>query len=109
VLGELLGDAMSHRRRLPNRRFSATATFWHKDKRYHMTVGVHDDGTIGDLFLNSGKAGSDQEILEQDAATILSVALQYGTPISVLRHSLAREADGSMASSIGKAIERLSA
>ena len=43
-----------------------------------------------EVFLNSGKEGSQFDAMLADAATIISVALQYGVPIAALARSVGR-------------------
>ena len=42
------------------------------------------------MFLNGGKEGSQFDAMLADAATIISVALQYGVPVAALAKSVGR-------------------
>ncbi len=87
----------SYRRRLPERRFSETKTIFYGGEKYHLTIGHYEDGSIGEVFLTrvkdatAAKLGSQLEAMCRDAAIIISLALQHGTPIEVLQSSLTRD------------------
>lgn len=87
------------RARLPNRRAAVTLEFDHVTPRlatipYVATVGFHDDGRIGEVFLNTAKVGTDLDVATKDAAILLSFALQHGATISAIRAAMTRGADG---------------
>ena len=50
-----------------------------------------------EVFLNGGKEGSQVDAMLADAATIISVALQYGVPIRALAKSVGRAPNASTA------------
>lgn len=65
---------------------------------FHVTVGLYDRRTtdVGEIFINTaGKSGSENDIVVSDAAVAISLALQYGCPIEVLRAAMKRNPDGS--------------
>jgi hypothetical protein len=62
---------------------------------------------MAELFLNTGKAGTDTQLFMRDASIILSLALQYGVDASNIRKSLTRNANGSAAGPIGKVLDML--
>jgi hypothetical protein len=49
---------VNHRNRLPNRRASLTFDFEFENQRYRATASRFNDGRIGEIFLDAGKAGS---------------------------------------------------
>ena len=49
-----------------------------------MTVGLFEDGTPGEIFVNVSKQGSTVSGLMDTVAMLTSYALQYGVPISEL-------------------------
>lgn len=51
----------------------------------YIHVGVYDDGSPGELFVDIAKAGSTLNGLVDAWATNVSIGLQYGVPFSVLR------------------------
>jgi hypothetical protein len=64
---------------------------------------------IAEIFISSvNPAGSPLEALARDSAVTVSLALQYGVPLEVLRAALTRDHDGGPATLLGAAINRLS-
>jgi hypothetical protein len=93
------------RRTLLGRRRSTTVNFSHafspRDPgfKYHLTAGFYPDGTLGECFINTTKISVPLEALARDAAVAISIALQYGAPINVLRDAMTKGADGKHPSS----------
>lgn len=109
AVSESLGD----RKRLPQRRMSLTFNFNHQWDNgqtftYHATISYYEDGSIGELFLNSSKRlGTSLDANARDAAIFVSIALQYGAPIEVLRKAQARDSKGYPASPVGMALDEI--
>lgn len=87
------------RARLPNRRAAMTVDFDHVTPTlatipYVATVGFHDDGRIGEVFLGSAKVGTDLDVATKDAAILLSFALQHGASAADMRVAMTRNASG---------------
>ena len=72
------------RRRLPDTRLSRTHKFNVAGHEGYLTVGLHEDGTPGELFITMAKEGSTIGGLMDTLGTAVSVALQYGVPIESL-------------------------
>ena len=72
------------RRRLPDERHSITHKFRVGEQEGYMTVGLFEDGTPGELFVNVSKQGSTVMALMDSLAMLTSYALQFGVPVSVL-------------------------
>ena len=72
------------RRRLPDTRMSRTHKFNVAGHEGYLTVGLHDDGSPGELFITMAKEGSTIGGLMDSLGTAISVALQYGVPIASL-------------------------
>src|SRR5436190_9495085 len=96
------------RRRLPARRPTRTFSFEHEGpsstQKYHATVGYYDIDCLrpGELFLNSSqKAGSEADIFASDAAIAISLALQHGCKLELLRHAVQRTSTGKPSTAIG--------
>ena len=87
------------RERLPNRRASEIFTFAHENRLYTATVSRFRDGRPAEIFLNSGKAGSDVQTNAEASAILTSLALQFGVPAGIIRHAVKGP--------IGKALECL--
>jgi hypothetical protein len=100
------------RRVLNNRRHHEVREFkfWNVD----FTVGIGRDVRAGsnsepiqELFINSGKTGVQMETLARDSAVLLSIALQYGAPIEIMRRAITRNVDGSPSGPIGHLLDLL--
>lgn len=77
-------EAPAARRRLPSTRHSLTHKFEIAGHEGYVTVGLYDDGAPGEIFVRMAKEGSTLSGLLDDAATSMSLALQYGVPLHVL-------------------------
>ena len=95
------------RRTLPQRRASETfdLRFW--SQNFTITVGRYPDGAIGEVFIDSGKTGQDVQSTARDAAVVLSLALQHGTPIETIRRAVTRNGAGEAASILGATVDCL--
>jgi hypothetical protein len=98
---------MSTRRRLENRRPCETFEIEVGGLRYLVSIGRFADGTLSEIFLSNGKAGSDSDTAARDSAVVASIALQYGVPLGVLRHALMRDAQGRPSGPLGTALDLL--
>jgi ribonucleoside-diphosphate reductase alpha chain len=81
--------------------------FWNQP--FTVTVGFYSDGTIGEVFIDAGKSGQDIQNTARDAAVVLSLALQHGTPIETIRHAVTRNSAGGPASILGAIVDALPA
>ncbi len=79
------------RSRLPNRRPSHVETLEVDGQIITACIGF-DPATDRpcEVFLNGGKEGSQVDAMLADAATVISVALQYGVPVAALAKSVGR-------------------
>ena len=71
-----------------------------------VSVGRFDDGSLAEIFISNGKAGSDSDTAARDSAVVASIALQYGVPAEVIRRALMRNRDGSVCGPLGAAFDR---
>lgn len=104
------GLARGEREQLPDRRMSMQLDFVHGGAiphKYTATLGVHGDGTVAEIFLNTGKEGSLAQTLAHDAAILLSLLLQYGAPFDVIRGAVTRNPDGTAAGPLGHLLDQL--
>ncbi len=84
------------RQRLPNPRECHTETLAVDGQSFEATVGFDPkSGQPREVFLNGGKEGSQVDAMLSDAATVLSVALQFGVPVAALAKSVGRGPDTS--------------
>ena len=102
-----------HREPLPQRRPSEMFELRHGGKQavFHVTVGYYDNACtrLGEVFVAGSKSGTEVEANVRDAAILVSLALQYGVPVDVMRHATTREADGTPSTIIGMVLDRLGA
>ena len=80
-----------HRRRLSNRRPNETHELEIGGQRYLACVGLYEDGTPGELFLDGLKPGSAMAATLQDSAVAVSIALQHGVKASEMAKSMSRQ------------------
>ncbi len=73
-----------YRRHLPDERQSITHKFRVGEQEGYLTVGLYDEGTPGEIFVNISKEGSTIRGLMDSVAVLTSVALQYGVPLQNL-------------------------
>jgi hypothetical protein len=95
------------RESLPNKRACETIAFERNGLNYHATVGFFADRRPGEIFLNHDSSDSLADVLASDAAIAVSLALQFGCPVEIIRHALKRDARGQAASPIGTALDLL--
>ncbi|MBI2766459.1 MAG: vitamin B12-dependent ribonucleotide reductase [Chloroflexi bacterium] len=76
------------RRKLPDERAAITHKFRVGEQEGYMTVGLFDDGTPGEVFINVNKQGSTVSGLMDTVAMLTSYALQYGVPLQELASKL---------------------
>lgn len=85
---------MTARTRLPNRRRGDLVSFEHEGVRYTAQLGYYPNGLAAEVFLDAGKEGSAVNTMAREAAVLASIALQFGTPLKMLRDALPKLADG---------------
>ncbi len=79
--GQVLNERRPQRRRLPDERRSITHKFSVAGFDGYVTVGMHEDGTPGEMFVTIAKEGSTISGLVDAWAIMVSIALQYGVPL----------------------------
>ncbi|MDR3707914.1 MAG: vitamin B12-dependent ribonucleotide reductase [Capsulimonadaceae bacterium] len=72
------------RHKLPDERRSVTHKFSIGGHEGYITVGMYEDGNPGEIFVTMSKEGSTISGLMDGFATAISLALQYGVPLSTL-------------------------
>jgi|SRR5262245_20140729 hypothetical protein len=95
------------RQRLSNRRPAQTFDIEVSGLRYTATIGRFPDGTIGEIFLQNHKPGSQSDANARDAAVAASLALQFGCPLEVLQRALLRDSRGRPSTPLGAAIDAI--
>ena len=99
---------MLPRIRLPNRRLAETFELEVNGLQYTCTLGRFPDGSIGEIFLQNHKPGSQSDANARDAAVAASLALQFGCPLQTLRRALLRDSQGRPSTPLGAAIDAIS-
>jgi hypothetical protein len=95
------------RQRLENRRGCESFDLEVAGQHFTVTVGRYADGTIGEIFLQSHKPGSQSDANARDAAVAASLALQFGCPLETLRHALLRDSHGWPSTPLGAAVDAI--
>src|SRR5467141_357547 len=79
---------MTERRKFPDRRASVICVVEFEGHRYRATISRFDDGSIGEIFLDAGKAGSGLQHHASTAAILASKLLQLGEPPEAISRSV---------------------
>jgi hypothetical protein len=95
------------RLRLPDRRPSIVFAFECNGLRYTASASWFDDGRLGEVFVGNHRADSHADACAKDAAILVSIALQFGAPLDVLRRALLRDSQGRPSTPIGCALDLL--
>lgn len=74
-------DMVAQRQSLPARRESITHKFSIMGHEGYLTIGLHDDGRPGEIFIKMAKVGATLSGLVQAYCRAFSLALQYGLPL----------------------------
>jgi ribonucleoside-diphosphate reductase alpha chain len=69
------------RRRLPRKRDSHTYSFGVAGAEGYLTAGVHENGDLGEIFVNLSKQGSTLSGVMDTLSICVSLGLQYGVPL----------------------------
>lgn len=78
------GPAPLGRRKLPDTRASVTHKFKIGGVKAYLTVGLFEDGSPGEIFLNVGKQGSTLDGMMDSWAVAVSTLLQHGVTVEEL-------------------------
>ncbi len=74
-------ETTNPRRVLPATRRSLTHKFAVAGHEGYLTIGLHEDGSPGEIFIKMSKEGSTLSGLIQGFCRAFSIALQYGLPL----------------------------
>jgi hypothetical protein len=89
---------------LPNRRPHDLAEFTFHGFTYTIGAGLSRAGPF-ELFIDAHKVASQTAEDARDIAVLISIALQYGAPVDVLRQAVGREPDGRPTAVAGAALD----
>jgi hypothetical protein len=103
---------MKTREKLPNRRnsvvFKLPYRLGNEAVHMHVNFSCYKDGRVAEAFINTKKQGTIMSGILRDAACIISIALQFGTPFETLRSAVTRDENGiSAASPIGAVLDEI--
>ncbi len=73
---------IEHRQALATTRQSVTHKFAVAGMEGYLTIGLYDDGRPGEIFIKMAKEGSTMKGMVQAFCRAISLAIQYGLPIS---------------------------
>jgi len=102
-----MGVSALTREPLENARQGETIEFDHMGHKFYGRAGLYPNGRLGEVWLHTGKTGTQLNITMQDSAIAASLALQFGCPIEVLRHAFLRDDEGYPAGPLGHLFDRL--
>jgi hypothetical protein len=95
------------RARPANRRAHEVIAIEHDRQRYKIGLGRdyrdRKFGPVIEVFLNAQQVNSYIDILCNDGSILMSLLLQHGCDPETIFHAMKRNADGSMASPLGRA------
>jgi len=98
------------RSQLSNRRAAVFVDTTFQGLNYTISYGLFPGRrAVAELFISCEKNTSAQEAMARDAAILISQALQYGTPFSVIHDAVTRAGDGAAASIVGHALDVVAA
>lgn len=79
-----------NRRDLPSRRAHELIPVKFRDHSFTVGIGLYPDGSLAEVFIDSPKLASDMHSDARDIAVLISIAVQHGTPVKVMRAALSR-------------------
>ena len=77
---------MPNRQKLPNRRQQLTVEMQHNGHDYAVSAGFDTAGDIREIFVAGTKQGSTLDATLDDAAIVISIALQRGATAAELEN-----------------------
>lgn len=94
------------RERLPNRRPAATLTFEWQNWPLSVSVGFGPGNRVLEVFARDARPDTDRDFILDDAAVILSRALQHGDNLAALARGIGRLPNGSPTSIVGAIVDQ---
>jgi hypothetical protein len=74
---------------------------------YTATASWFRDGRLAELFLANHKSNSAADVNARDAAIAVSLALQHGVEVEIIRRALCRDSRGRASGPLGAALDCL--
>jgi len=92
--------------RLPGRRESTIEDLYFNGERYHLSYSTLE-GKVWEVFISGPRAGTDLYAICCTAATLVSLALQHGVPLEVMRDAALRDKEGNPVEIVGAVLDVL--
>jgi hypothetical protein len=97
---------------LPHRRECETFELAHggQNSVFQITIGrygAEGGHRVGEVFIAGSKSGTAFEAVARDGAILLSLALQHGVDLDIIKHAITREPDGSASTIVGAVVDKL--
>ena len=92
--------------RLPARRESTIEDLYFNGERYHLSYSTLG-GKVWEVFISGPRAGTDLYAICCTAATLVSLALQHGVPLEVMRDAALRDKEGNPVEIVGAVLDVL--
>ena len=65
----------------------------HSGSAFTVGLGYYPGACPGEIFVSTGRSGSELDALLNDAAVLASIAMQYGAPLENLARAMGRLGD----------------
>lgn len=95
------------RNRLPDRRHGWAVTYRVGKLQYRANLSIDEEGVFKEVFLTTGKTGSEAFILARDLGIITSLLLQHGCAIETIAKALTRSPDGTGDGPLGILLDKI--
>lgn len=92
-------------RPLPNRRVNRGIDVKFRGGVIHFGIGFFEDGQPAEIFIDSSKVGSELRETMIALAKLVSLSLQYGSPIGEIVHILRDGSDTSIPAELAKILQ----
>ncbi len=107
-MGEVTAASFPRARyRLPDRRAHERLELRFDGQSFALGIGRFDDGALAEVFVSATKVGSGYDSLAIDCGILLSIALQSGADLAVIRRALSRDAAGKPHSLLGAVVDAM--
>ncbi len=92
--------------RLPNRRESTVEELLYNGERFHISYSALQ-GRVWEVFISGPRAGTDLYAICATAATVISLALQHGVPLTTMKDAALRDKEGNPVDIVGAVLDVL--
>lgn len=93
------------RRKLEPRRSALTFSLRWQGVQHEVSIGTFDDGSPAEVFISGTKSGSDVQSVSRDAAILLSLALQHGVGLDLIKRAVTRDEGNRPQSIVGAVVD----